>query len=255
MNERSPATQLDATSAAAPDATRTRSLRLARSLLTGLFRDFHQSLSVRLWRGEMFRVGGNPGNHADPEFNLIFRNAAVVCSLVLDRDPLRIADAYFRGDVDIEGDFRAALALRNHLQEIRLSWRDRLWAILAAIRLKLLSEADSNDAALPGPRRATLVKRHSKAENRDAVQFHYDLSNDFYSLWLDPALVYSCAYFETPEVDLESAQQAKLEHICRKLLLSPGERFLDVGCGWGALVIYAARHFGVRAHGITLSQQ
>jgi cyclopropane-fatty-acyl-phospholipid synthase len=72
---------------------------------------------------------------------------------------------------------------------------------------------------------------------------------------LDRALICSCAYFETPEVDLESAQQAKLEHICRKLLLKPGERFLDVGCGWGALVIYAARHFGVRAHGITLSRQ
>jgi len=255
MNDQSTATDLDEAAADAPDSPDTRSLRLARSLLMGLFRDFHQSVAVRLWHGEIFRVGRIAQGHASPEFNLIFRDAAVVCSLVLDRDPLRIADAYFRGDVDIEGDFRRALALRNHLQEIRLSWRDRLWAIFAAIHLKALGDAESRSATSPGPRRATLVKRHSKAENRDAVQFHYDLSDDFYSLWLDPDLIYSCAYFETPEIDLESAQQAKLEHVCRKLLLSPGERFLDVGCGWGALVIYAARHFGVRAHGITLSRR
>jgi cyclopropane-fatty-acyl-phospholipid synthase len=81
------------------------------------------------------------------------------------------------------------------------------------------------------------------------------VSNEFYSLWLDRAMVYSCAYFESQEMDLDAAQQAKLEHICRKLMLKPGEEFLDIGCGWGALVIHAAQHFGVRARGVTLSAQ
>ena len=80
------------------------------------------------------------------------------------------------------------------------------------------------------------------------------MSNEFYKLWLDRAMVYSCGYFERADASLDDAQQAKLEHICRKLLLKPGERFLDIGCGWGALVIHAARHHGVHAHGITLSR-
>ncbi len=203
----------------------------------------------------MLRIGRDSDGGPEPEFNLVFRNPAVVSGLVLNRDPLRIADDYFRGDVEIEGSFRAALALRNRLLEIRPSWRDRLGAILAAIRLKGLGGAQSPDSGSLAPRRGVIVRRHSKIENCDAVQFHYDLSNEFFTLWLDRALVYSCGYFETPETDLESAQQAKLEHVCRKLLLKPGERFLDVGCGWGALIIYAAKHFGVRAHGITLSRQ
>jgi cyclopropane-fatty-acyl-phospholipid synthase len=94
------------------------------------------------------------------------------------------------------------------------------------------------------PESAT-AESHSKNENRAAIRFHYDVSNDFYRLWLDRAMVYSCAYFEEQNCSLDVAQQAKLEHICRKLLLRPGERFLDIGCGWGALVIHAARHHGV----------
>jgi cyclopropane-fatty-acyl-phospholipid synthase len=104
-------------------------------------------------------------------------------------------------------------------------------------------------------RLAQAVQRHTRTGNRQAIAFHYDLSNDFYRLWLDPAMVYSCAYFETPALSLEQAQRAKLDHICRKLQLQPGEQFLDIGCGWGALVLHAAQAYGVQAHGITLSQR
>jgi cyclopropane-fatty-acyl-phospholipid synthase len=99
------------------------------------------------------------------------------------------------------------------------------------------------------------VSAHTADANREAIRFHYDVSNEFYKLWLDRAMVYSCGYFERAAEDIDEAQQAKLEHICRKLVLQPGERFLDIGCGWGALVIHAARHYGVRAHGITLSSK
>jgi cyclopropane-fatty-acyl-phospholipid synthase len=117
-----------------------------------------------------------------------------------------------------------------------------------------------SDHAAPaaGVERASLhgrsVRKHSKEENREAVAFHYDVSNEFYALWLGKAMVYSCAYFEQPGDDLDRAQQAKLDHVCRKLLLRPGDRLLDIGCGWGARAIHAAKHYGVRAHGITLSQ-
>ncbi len=122
LTNRSATSEVDSAASIEPNATDSRSLHLARRLLTGLFRDFQQSVAVRLWHGETFRVGLAPSDHATPEFNLAFRNAAVVCDLILSHDPLRIADAYFRGDVDIEGDFRSALVLRNHLQDIRFSW-------------------------------------------------------------------------------------------------------------------------------------
>src|SRR6202020_2549715 len=119
----------------------------------------------------------------------------------------------------------------------------------------MLNGAPRHSERLFAPSDAPRIKAHSKAENRDAIHFHYDVWNEFYALWLDRAMVYSCAYFENADVDLDAAQEAKLDHICRKLSLRPGEKFLDIGCGWGALVIRAAQRYGVRAHGVTLSPQ
>ncbi len=227
-----------------------RGIDLAADLLTRLFRHLDTSVVLRLWNGTALRVGKKT-NEPPPAFALVFRHPRAVWSMVLERDPLYLAEAYFRGDIDIEGDFFAALALKDHLQSIRLSAGDRMGALVTALRLRTLDES-----RLAGGRLQTLtVKHHSKSENRDAIHFHYDVSNDFYALWLDRAMVYSCAYFERPGCDLDQAQDAKLEHICRKLMLGPGQRLLDVGCGWGALVIHAAKHHGVQAHGITLSNR
>jgi cyclopropane-fatty-acyl-phospholipid synthase len=96
--------------------------------------------------------------------------------------------------------------------------------------------------------------RHNVQADAAQVQFHYDVSDAFYELWLDPLRLYSCAYFREPDMNLAQAQQAKLDHICRKLMLRPGERFLDIGAGWGGLLMWAAEHYGVRGHGITLSR-
>src|SRR5690606_896670 len=101
---------------------------------------------------------------------------------------------------------------------------------------------------------AQIDKDSAGRDNKALVQFHYDLSNAFYGLFLDPEMQYSCAYFPRWDASLEEAQKAKLDMICRKLRLKEGERFLDIGCGWGGLVCHAAQHYGVTAHGVTLSE-
>ena len=103
-------------------------------------------------------------------------------------------------------------------------------------------------------RRAKSLASHSPLKDAQQVQFHYDVSDDFYALWLDPRRVYSCAYYADASMSLAQAQEAKLDHICRKLMLKPGERFLDIGAGWGGLLMWAAENYGVNATGITLSK-
>lgn len=102
-------------------------------------------------------------------------------------------------------------------------------------------------------RRARSIANHTPAKDAEQIRYHYDVSDDFYALWLDPRRVYSCAYYREPGMSLAQAQEAKLDHICRKLMLRPGERFLDIGAGWGGLLMWAAEHYGVNATGITLS--
>lgn len=228
---------------------------LAVDLLRRLFRRLPVALNLRIWSGPTFTVGTPVGPDSPANYTLVFRNPEAVCSAVLGRDPLRLADAYFRGDLDIEGDFFAALALKQHLRAMQMTVREKIGAIVSALRLRALNvEARHADIQWTLARGRT-VKAHSKEENRAAIQFHYDVSNEFYALWLDRAMVYSCAYFEHAGIDLDAAQEAKLDLICRKLQLQPGDLFLDIGCGWGALVIHAAQRFGVRAHGVTLSPQ
>lgn len=103
-------------------------------------------------------------------------------------------------------------------------------------------------------RQVRSLRAHSPARDAEQIQFHYDVSDDFYALWLDPRRVYSCAYYRSSDMTLAQAQEAKLDHICRKLMLRPGERFLDIGAGWGGLLLWAAEHYGVDATGITLSK-
>ncbi len=231
----------------------------AADLLTRLFQGLDRTVPLRLWNGRLLNLGnGTAGvskGDAPPRFMLVCRSPAAVRAMALGRDPLRLAEVYFRDDVDIEGDFFAALGLKDDLRTISMPWRDRLGAVAAALRLCLAAPNSPRKSGERASLHGRSVKEHSKTENKQAIAFHYDVSNDFYALWLDEAMVYSCAYFEQPDDTLAHAQRAKLDHVCRKLLLRPGDRLLDIGCGWGALVIHAAMHYGVRAHGITLSEQ
>jgi cyclopropane-fatty-acyl-phospholipid synthase len=227
----------------------------AADLLQRLFSSFDGSLAVRLWNGTTLQLGRHGAQRPQTRFTLVCRNPAALGSVVMGRDRLRLAEAFFRGDFDIEGDFFAALGLKDHLDSIHMSWRDRFGALIPALRLQLINRGRAAQVQRPPSLNARTVKAHSRQENSEAIRFHYDVSNEFYALWLDEAMVYSCAYFEHPDDSLEAAQEAKLDHICRKLMLQPGDRFLDIGCGWGALVIHAALNYGVHAHGVTLSRQ
>jgi cyclopropane-fatty-acyl-phospholipid synthase len=154
------------------------------------------------------------------------------------------------GEIDVEGDLGETLGLVPRFRGVRVERRDILEALRTARRAGALSLREpappASEARLPG-------RRHSLKRDQAAIQHHYDVSNRFYSLVLGPTLVYSCAYFTDAAESLDAAQTRKLDVVCRKLDLHAGERFLDVGCGWGSLVLHAAGNYGVRAVGVTIS--
>lgn len=189
-----------------------------------------------------------------PKFTIVLRDPGVLLRLALRPDPLRLAEAYLGGALDVEGDLYTALSLKDHFQRLSLNWRDKVAILGDVLRIARAAGKAGNDTGnLVGGNR--FKARHTRSSDQEAIAFHYDVSNAFYQLWLDSEQVYSCAYFHTPEESLDQAQRNKLDHICRKLRLQPGDAMLDIGCGWGALVRWAAHNYGVRAHGITLSQR
>lgn len=213
----------------------------AHQVLSYLFRDYLGSFVIQLWNDSRLLIGNDFS-----EFTLKIKDAGVLRDLILFRDPVRLAEAYFDGSIEVDGDFNAALGLRNYLENLKLPFITKLNLALKVLfsnsYQSALQIAFSRDGESP------------RQNGKDTIAFHYDISNDFYQLWLDERMLYSCAYFENPQQSLEQAQCNKLDHICRKLRLQAGEKFLDIGCGWGALVCWAAKHYGVQAHGITLSQ-
>ncbi len=141
----------------------------------------------------------------------------------------KLARAYVHNDIDFSGGARRALDIAEGLVGSVTHGRDRARARVAQWW-------------------------HQRRGNMPNIQYHYDVSNAFYRMWLDERMVYSCAYFKTADDTLEQAQAQKLDHICRKLMLKPDDQFLDIGCGWGGLIFWAAQNYGVRATGITLSK-
>lgn len=163
-----------------------------------------------------------------------------------------LAEAFLRDDFDIEGDIESAFELVDVLrQNDGANWLTSLRNFRNFQRLPARSAGGRATSAFSNGR----APRHSLKRDREAVSFHYDVSNDFFRLWLDRQMVYSCGYFERADLGLDEAQEAKLRLLCRKLRLRPGQRLLDIGCGWGALAIFAARHYGVYVTGVTLSQK
>jgi len=177
-------------------------------------------VAIELWNGQRYDLSPSP------TVTLRIPSAAAL-RYFANPDLAKLGEAYVEGHVDVEGPIGEALRAAEGLA--------RQMGVAKRGRLPLLRNL------------------HTKKVDAKSIRYHYDVSNDFYGLWLDRNMVYSCAYFKTGEETLDAAQEQKLDHICRKLRLQPGERFLDIGCGWGALVRWATKHYGVDATGITLS--
>jgi cyclopropane-fatty-acyl-phospholipid synthase len=200
--------------------------------------------AVRLWDGTLWNASGSQ----QPGCTLVLHHAGSLRRMFWPPNQLTLGEAYIHGDFDIDGDFCTAFTLADCLSNLHWGWRERL----RFGRLLLSLPNTAKDQPLPGIR--PRGRRHSLRRDAQVVSYHYDIPSDFYRLWLDRRMIYSCAYYATAGEDLDKAQERKLDYICRKLRLKAGERLLDLGCGWGGLVLHAARHYGVEAHGITLSR-
>jgi cyclopropane-fatty-acyl-phospholipid synthase len=211
-----------------------------------------QQAGFRLWDGTRWPdAGPYPAT-------VVLQHPGALRAMLLPGNELGLAEAYLYNDFDVEGDIESVFDLAEEVARGTSGWRKKIRS--ARDLLRLPAESQEHEGRR-GPARLA-GQRHSLERDRQAVTFHYDVSNDFYSLWLDRRMVYSCGYFlaesagpRTQADDaLDSAQERKLDYICRKLRLRPGQRLLDIGCGWGGLAMHAASHYGADATGITLSQ-
>ncbi|MBU2601159.1 MAG: cyclopropane-fatty-acyl-phospholipid synthase family protein [Actinobacteria bacterium] len=186
------------------------------------------SFRTRMWDGTEHQYGSGP-----QEFLLSINSAAALTD-VLTRGSLGFGEAYMAGAVDVEGDLQALIrfAFLPTVSELHLGARDKGRLLAHAVK-----------------------HRNTQRRSRENVQHHYDLGNDFYRLWLDESMTYSCAYWGEECETLDQAQWAKYDHICRKLHLQPGDRLVDIGCGWGGMLAQAAAEYGVEGVGCTLSTE
>jgi cyclopropane-fatty-acyl-phospholipid synthase len=178
-------------------------------------------LRLKLWSGRSYELG------PDPTVTVTIPKASALRYFV-SPDLMTLGEAYVEGHIDLDGSVHEVFRVGERFARV----------------------AGGRGALAPLKK----VVAHTKTRDRKAIEYHYDVSNDFYALWLDRRMVYSCAYFKRADDSLDAAQEQKLDHILTKLALKPGERLLDIGCGWGALILRAVEKFGARAVGITLSQ-
>lgn len=195
---------------------------------------------IQLWDGTGW------GATVNARFTLVIKHPDALRKMFASPDELSLGECYICDELDVEGDMEAAVGMGDYLlaQESR--------ALPASLRFA------SMVGKLPGRRAAPegiddCRALHSRERDRRAISYHYDLPPEFFALWLDERRIYSCAYFENRDLDLDAAQREKLDYVCRKLRLRRGERLLDIGCGWGGMLVHAASHYGVEALGITLS--
>jgi cyclopropane-fatty-acyl-phospholipid synthase len=176
-----------------------------------------------------------------PKCTIIVRTPKGLRSLLANPTELTLGEAFINGDLDVEDDIFSVFPIAGQLTSSSCHWWQSIWCKAAQVSL------ECTHGLLSG-------WQHSRARDRQSISYHYDQPFEFYQPWLGETLAYSCAYFRNPNEDLDQAQKNKLELICRKLQLSPGDRLLDIGCGWGSLILHAASRYGVEARGITLSR-
>jgi cyclopropane-fatty-acyl-phospholipid synthase len=215
-------------------------LTFLQELSDGFARDF----AVRFWNGWVWQ----PDDGREAAGTIVLKHPGALRQMFWAPNKAAFGEAYIYDDFDIEGDILAIFPWIRYLQ----LHRPRGLALVrkATQILRMPHQSTRRQGAA-----ATLAgSTHSLERDRQAVQYHYDRDAEFYALFLDRQMQYSCGYFASEEDDIDTAQEQKLHYICRKLRLVPGERLIDFGCGWGGLITYAAKHFGVEALGFTISE-
>jgi len=199
---------------------------------------------------------GSRAGAADSPVTITVKSPAAVSYLAQAPGAMGLARAYVAGQLDVDGDMYTALSRLTRVQRVQLSAAEKLNLLRALGGPKVLWPR------IPPPpqevrvnRRWLAGRRHSRGRDASAISHHYDVSNTFYEWVLGPSMAYTCACYPTPDATLEQAQAVKFDMVARKLALKPGMRLLDVGCGWGGMVMHAAREYGVKALGVTLSAQ
>lgn len=220
------------------------SVRDTTALLTAVLGPLDDwGLRVRLWDGTVLGPADAPGT-------IVLSHPWSLRAMLWPPGDVAAGEAYIFGDVDVEGDLESIFSALSPVLD--LEWRQpRHFAHLMKLLLRLPAPPE-----VPAHPRAASPEgvEHSRSRDRQAVRHHYDVPADFYRLWLDARMQYSCGYFEHDAADLDAAQTAKLAYICRKLRLRPGQQLLDIGCGWGGLLEYAALEHGASGLGVTLSE-
>jgi cyclopropane-fatty-acyl-phospholipid synthase len=206
---------------------------------------------------EFHAYDGSRAGAPDSPVKITVRSPIAVSYLAQAPGALGLARAYVSGHLDVDGDMYTALSRLSRAQNMNMSWADRVKLLQALGGPKLLLPR------IPPPpqevrvnsRRLRVGRMHSKGRDANSISHHYDVSNRFYEWVLGPSMAYTCACYPTQDASLEEAQWYKHDLVARKIGLKPGMRLLDVGCGWGGMVMHAAREYGVKALGVTLSEQ
>jgi len=225
-------------------------LDAARLLFTQLASLLNRRISVRLWDDSLIPLGEN----SDPDYFISISGPGVLGSLMRKPSYENLLFHYANGNIEIHGDLIDFVNLARQKQPRDRSKRPSKLQLLKTALPLLFAPADKMEVAHSYDDDA-VGRNESRRKNMEFIQFHYDISNEFYALFLGKEMQYSCGYFTDPDNSIDQAQFDKLDMICKKLRLKPGEKFLDIGCGWGGLVCHAAQHYGVEAHGVTLSQK
>ncbi len=231
-----------------------RRIEAARRIATHIGQHLKADLSLQLWTGEVLPLG--PG--ARDDIRIVLTHPGAVRRLILRPSLMTLFELFGAGDVLIKGGSPLEAAQRwDHGRAVHLPRRvdkgliaRELIPFLTGGKALGVGDAAYDLEGMAGQRQDKAARR-----DKDFISFHYDVGNDFYSLFLDPEMVYSSACFADDGTSLEEAQTRKLDLICRKLRLKPGQKLLDVGCGWGGLSCWAARNYGVTVHGVTLSEE
>lgn len=227
-----------------------RKIEAAKQILAHVAKHLQADLSAELWNGDVVPLGPN----ARDDIRMCIRTPDVIRRLLVAPSLQNLFRLYSEGAIDVTGGSVLDAARRwDHIKAVNLRKNVNMWFIGSRV-WPLLSVGSTPASAAPGYEAPVGATYGEHRRDQEMVQFHYDVSNEFFAQFLDPEMVYSCAYFTDTAQSLEAAQIHKLDMICRKLQLKAGDKLLDIGCGWGGLSCHAAVHYGAIVHGVTLSQ-